>query len=73
MKENQYLNKALNEAAKIMKIVEAQKKTLDSIIPNIEGELKKQGADMTIIEEMKKAAESKDLQKLKELSQKIKR
>ncbi|MHA2030619.1 MAG: hypothetical protein ACW99Q_14625 [Candidatus Kariarchaeaceae archaeon] len=61
MEKNNYLNKLLEDTAKVVKVVSAQQKSFNEALPKLEKDLKEQGADMTIINEIKKAAASGDI------------
>jgi len=61
MEKNNYLNKLLKDTAEVVKLVSAQQKSFNEALPKLEKDLESQGADMTIINEMKKAAASGDI------------
>ena len=65
MEKNNYLNKALFDAAKtldnISRKIQPQKKSLDNTVSQIKKELLKNGTDVSIITKMEKAAKTGDL------------
>lgn len=71
MENNNYLNKALKDAAATMKIVQAQQEQFQKLLPELKRHARSQGADMTIIEKMEKAAQNKDLAELTRLSNQL--
>ena len=71
MENTNYLNKALQEAAKTLKAIEPQRKVFEESIPTIKAELRKQGHDMTMISRMEEAAKNGDLNTIINLKSKL--
>jgi len=62
--EKGYLNKLLKDTAKVVKVVSAQKESFDKALPVLENQLKTNGADMSVVNKMKKAAAVGDISAL---------
>ena len=73
MEKNSYLNKAIQQAKETLELANEQKQSFENSISELTTIVEQNGGDSDIIEQMQKAAQDKDLKKLKELSNKIKR
>ena len=72
MEENNYLNKALKDAQKALKQVEAQKKDFENTFGELKKVFIKNGGSESIIKEMEKASKARDLDKLREIQNRFK-
>jgi septal ring factor EnvC (AmiA/AmiB activator) len=71
MEDNKYLNKAIQEAGKILNQTKAQREQVEKAIPQLKKQIADSGGDLTMITKMENAAKHKDLSALIQLHNKI--
>jgi len=72
MEENNYLNKALKDAQKALKQVEAQKREFNNTFGQLKKVFIENGGSETILKEMEQASKARDLDKLREIQNRFK-
>ena len=72
MEGNNYLNKALKDAQKALKQVEAQKKEFNNTFGQLKKVFIENGGSETILKEMEQASKNRDLDKLREIQNRFK-
>ncbi len=72
MEGNNYLNKALKDAQKALKQVEAQRNEFNNTFGELKKVFIKNGGSETILKEMEQASKARDLDKLREIQNRFK-
>ena len=72
MENTNYLNKALQEAAKTLKQAEAQKREFNNSFGQLKKVFIENGGSETILKEMEQASKALDLDKLREIQNRFK-
>ena len=72
MEGNNYLNKALKDAQKALKQVEAQKREFNNTFGQLKKVFIENGGSETILKEMEQASKARDLDKLREIQNRFK-
>ena len=72
MEGNNYLNKALKDAQKTLKQVEAQRNEFNNTFGQLKKVFIQNGGSESIIKEMEQASKARDLDKLREIQKRFK-
>ncbi len=72
MEGNNYLNKALKDAQKTLKQVEAQRNEFNNTFGQLKKVFIQNGGSESIIKEMEQASKNRDLDKLREIQNRFK-
>jgi len=72
MEGNNYLNKALKDAQKTLKQVEAQRNEFNNTFGKLKKVFIQNGGSESIIKEMEQASKNRDLDKLREIQNRFK-
>jgi len=72
MEGNNYLNKALKDAQKTLKQVEAQRNEFNNTFGQLKKVFIQNGGSESIIKEMEQASKARDLDKLREIQNRFK-
>lgn len=71
MEENNFLNKLLKDTENIVKVVGAQQKTFNKVLPSLKRELINKGIDISVIQKMEDAGKRGDISTLLKLQEEL--